>query len=138
MRGREPDAAVTRRCAELFGLIRAVDSVANFSEENRMRHRCVVPFFGIMVRLHTKSGERARRRGMADATGRNRPSIECLSITRDGHMLGPFINFDEDSACAVPATATAKRADSSKAAMRRIDIISAALPLPEPQVTRVG
>jgi hypothetical protein len=53
-------------------------------------------------------------------------------------MLGPFINFDEDSACAVPATATAKRADSSKAAMRRIDIISAALPLPEPQVTRVG
>src|SRR5665811_2077762 len=96
MRGREPDAAVTRRCAELLGLIRAVDSVANFSEENRMRHRRVVPFLRIMVRFHTKSGERARQRGIADSTRRNRPSIESLSITRDSHMLGAFINFDED------------------------------------------
>src|SRR5262249_60755176 len=66
---RWPNAAVRHRTAETPLLVGAMNSVAILSEEDRIRHRRIVPFLAEVVDLHTKWPEGAARRFVATPAG---------------------------------------------------------------------
>ena len=90
-------AAVRRRRAEALGIEAAVDRVALRREEDRMRHRRVVPLLGEVVALHAEGFELAVRRVVLHASaGRNRPMVERPPVDLDGHLLDRLVDGDLD------------------------------------------
>ena len=92
---REPHAAVRRGHAEA-GMVRAVNSVAARTKENRMRHPGIVPLPRIMHSLHTKRSVGTGRRRIFGGAGRNAPSVAHVTIDCDGHALRWLINCDKN------------------------------------------
>jgi hypothetical protein len=92
---REPHAAVRRGRAEA-GMVRAVNSVAARTKENRMRHPGIVPLPRIMHSLHTKRSVGTGRRRIFGGAGRNAPSVAHVTIDCDGHALRWLINCDKN------------------------------------------
>ena len=92
---REPHAAVRRGRAEA-GMIRAVNSVAARTKENRMRHPGIVPLPRIMHSLHAKRSVGAGRRRILGGAGRDAPSVAHATIDCDGHALRWLVNCDKN------------------------------------------
>ena len=71
------------RAAEMLHVEKAVDGVTIQIEEDRMRHRRIVPFLGVMVGIHAVRFEAATRRVIAGPPGRDRPDVTLRAIDRD-------------------------------------------------------
>src|ERR1700691_4349490 len=63
-------------------------------EEDRVRHRRVVEFLGVMVFLHPESAEAAVRRFMRWIGGRYPALITLDAIDRDDHRLRVLVDSD--------------------------------------------
>ena len=92
---REPHAAVRHGRAEA-GMVRAVNSVAARTKENRMRHPGIVPLPRIMHPLHTKRSVGAGRRRIFGGAGRDAPAVAHVTIDCDGHALRWLVNCDKN------------------------------------------
>src|SRR5579862_8541119 len=84
------------RDAELALGIGAMDGMADLGEEDRVRHRRVVEFLGVVVFLHAEGPEAAVRRLVRGIAGRNRPLIALGAVDRDGHQLRILVDEDGD------------------------------------------
>ena len=71
-----------------------MNGVASVREEDRVRHRRVVPLLREVVALHPESLELAARRVVAALAGGDRPCIPRLSVDRDGHVLTRLVDGD--------------------------------------------
>src|SRR5262245_8804835 len=117
MVGRQPHAAMRYRAAEMFHVEKAVNGVTLEIEEDRMRHRRIVPFLGVMVGVHAVRLERAARRGIAGPPGRDRPDIALRAIDRDRRALLSMVM--RMLALTGAASGSAKAAASAKARSRQ-------------------
>ena len=84
------------RAAEVFHVEKAVDGVAIHVEEDRMRHRRIVPFLGQMVGVHAVRPKRAVRRVVTRAAGRYRPDVALRPVDSDAHGLRVLVDIDHD------------------------------------------
>src|SRR5690242_21549441 len=75
------------RAAEMLDVEEAVDGMAIHVEEDRVRHRRIVPFLGVMVSVHAVRLEVAAWRVIAGTTGRDRPDVTLRAVDRDRHLL---------------------------------------------------
>src|SRR5215213_6461949 len=83
--------------AEALRVEAAVNRVAFRGEEDRMRHRGIVPLLGEVVALHAESLELAARRVVLRAlAGRDRPMVDRTTIDRDRHLLDRLVDGDRD------------------------------------------
>ena len=80
---------------EPAGMGGTVDRVADLGEEDRVRHRRIVPFPGEMGLLHPERAIAAIRRIVAGDPGRDWPRVADLPIDRDAHALGVLVDGDE-------------------------------------------
>jgi hypothetical protein len=80
----------------VFHVEEAVDGVSVHVEEDRMRHRCIVPFLGQMVGVHAVRLKRPVGRVIARAAGRYRPNVALRAIDRDAHGLRVLVDIDRD------------------------------------------
>src|SRR6202022_4275395 len=76
--------------------IGAVNGVADLGEENRVRHRRVVEFLGVVVFLHPEGAEVAVRRLVGRNAGGDRPVVVLDAVDRDGHLLRILVDGDGD------------------------------------------
>src|SRR4051812_11179905 len=77
-------------------VVAAMDRVTDLREEDRMRHRRVVPLFGEVVALEPEGPERTAWRVIADPAGRDLPHVARCSVDKDGHALGTLVHDDEE------------------------------------------
>ena len=82
----------------MFDVEKAVNGVAVQIEEDRMRHRRIVPLLRQMVGVHAVRLERAVRRVVAGPAGRDRPDVARRAVDRDRHALRDLVDVDEESA----------------------------------------
>ena len=82
--------------AEPLRIEAAVDRMAFRSEEDRVRHRRVVPLLGEVVLLQAKRGVAAIRGIVLTGARGYRPSPAHPSIHRDRHALRRFVDGDEN------------------------------------------
>ena len=82
--------------AETADGIRAVDGVTDLGEEDRVRHRRVVEFLGVVILLHAEGAKRAVRRLARRDAGRHRPVIARDAVDGDGHLLIVLVDGDLD------------------------------------------
>jgi hypothetical protein len=80
------------RAAEMFHVEKAVNGVTLEIEEDRMRHRRIIPFLRVMVGIHTVRLEGTARRVIAGPSGRDRPDVTLRAIDRDRHLLRAFVD----------------------------------------------
>src|SRR6266481_1088127 len=85
----------SRGAEPAFG-IGAVDRMADLGEEDRVRHRRVVEFLGVVVFLHAEGAEAAVRRLVRRKTGRDRPVVSLGAVDCDGHHLRILVDGDGD------------------------------------------
>src|SRR5258708_28660938 len=72
------------------------NGVAYLGEEERVRHRRVVEFLGVVVFLHAEGAEAAVRRLVGGNAGGYRPLIALDAVDRDGHQLRILVDGDGD------------------------------------------
>src|SRR5438270_2653288 len=70
--------------------------MADLGEEDRVRHRRVVEFLGVVVFLHPEGAEAAARRLVGRNAGGDRPVVALDAIDRDGHLLRILVDGDGD------------------------------------------
>jgi len=70
--------------------------LADLGEEDRMRHRRVVEFLGIVILFHAEGTERAARRLARGDAGRHRPVVALDAVDGDGHLLIVLVDGDGD------------------------------------------
>jgi hypothetical protein len=75
-----------RRRAERPHMLRSVDGVTCVGKEDRVRHRCVIPFLRIVLGFHPGRTKRPRRRRISRSSGGHRPHVNSR-IVEDGHPL---------------------------------------------------
>src|SRR5918992_305468 len=75
------------RAAETAHGIGTVDGMADLGEKDRMRHRRVVEFLGVMVLFHPEGAEAAVRSLIGGKTRRHRPAVTLDAVDGDGHLL---------------------------------------------------
>ena len=93
---RQPYAAMGSGGAEPVLEIGAVDRMADLGEEDRVRHRRVVEFLGVVVFLHPEGAEAAARRLVGRNAGGDRPVVALDAVDRDGHLLRILVDGDGD------------------------------------------
>src|SRR5581483_8051443 len=94
--GREPHAAVRGRLAEILHFGGAVNGVPVLHEKDGMRHGGVVPLLAVPDLVHGRGGVGARRRRKSRPAGRNLPIVGFDTVDEDGHLLGRFVDIDDD------------------------------------------
>ena len=82
--------------AEIAGLEGTVDGVTDLGEEDRIRHRRIVPLPRKVVTFHTEWLEFPRRGIIARSSSRYRPGVAVFAVDRDGHLLRGFVDDDHD------------------------------------------
>src|SRR5436309_14267818 len=70
--------------------------MADLGEEDRVRHRRVVEFLGVVVFRHPGGAEAAARRLVGRNAGGDRPVVALDAIDRDGHLLRILVDGDGD------------------------------------------
>src|ERR1700682_4429137 len=70
--------------------------MTDLGEEDRMRHRRVVEFLGVVVFLHAEGAEAAVRRLVRRIAGRDRPLVALDAVDRDGQQLRTLVDGDGD------------------------------------------
>ncbi|MHC2429531.1 hypothetical protein ACVIST_006276 [Bradyrhizobium elkanii] len=73
-----------------------MNRVPDLGEEDRVRHRRVVEFLGIVILFHAEGAEAAVRRFARRDAGRDRPVIARDAVDRDGHLLVVLVDGDID------------------------------------------
>src|ERR1700761_6884374 len=74
----------------------AVNRVSDLGEEDRVRHRRVVEFLGVVIFLHPEGLEGTVRRLVRGIAGRDRPLVALDAVDRDGHHLRILVDGDGD------------------------------------------
>src|ERR1035437_919557 len=82
---RQPNAAVRHRMSEIALLVGAMHGVAGLCEENRIRHRRIVPLLAVVVDVHAEWLKGAARRVVAASPGRHRPVVKLIAVDRYSH-----------------------------------------------------
>ncbi len=90
----------------------AVDGVAALGDEDRVRHRRVVPFARVMIFHHAEWLEVAGRRVVAVAAGRYRPGVAVLAVDGDRHFLRRLV--DDDHNIGVSSLSQCERCDDCR------------------------
>jgi len=97
--GGEPDTAMRDWFAQALSVRAAMDGVAGGREEDRMRHRRIVPLVRVMVGLHAEGGIGAARRPIAARPRLDEPDILLNAVDRDGHFLIHLVDRNLDAFC---------------------------------------
>jgi len=72
------------------------DSVGSWCDGLGDLREMQVHRLGGVVDLHAERLKRAARRVIAASPGRHRPFVKLLTVDRDGHALGGFVDIDQE------------------------------------------